>query len=179
MSKNLNYYLKKNYRIEILPISDEEGGGFIARLPQFGNMGIIGDGETVDEAIKNLEESKAIRFKRYIEEGVSIPVPEDEIDLGDYSGKFLVRISKTIHKDLAHTAKSEGISLNQLAGSILATGLERHKENKTFARILQDLDWVKENICAIKCNLESSLKLQLSFQTPDSSADAYAYSKAA
>lgn len=179
MSKDLNYYLKKNYRIEIIPIADEEGGGFIARLPQFGNMGIIGDGETVDDAIKNLEASKAIRFKRYLEQGVAIPVPEDEIDLDDYSGKFLVRISKTIHKYLADTAKSEGVSLNQLAGSILATGLERHTENKAFARILQDLDWVKENICAIKCDLESSLKLQLSFQTPDSSADEFAYSKAA
>lgn len=179
MSKDLNYYLQKKYRIEIIPVSDEEGGGFIAKLPQFGRMGIIGDGETIEDAIKDLEKSKSLRFKRYIEEGVAIPVPEDEIFIGDYSGKFLVRIPKTIHKELVFAAKTEGVSLNQLAGSILAAGLEGHNANKSFTKILEEIEWVKENICAIKCNLESNLKLHLSFESSSYKADEYAYSKAA
>ena len=30
MEKNLEYYLNLPYRVEVRPISDEEGGGFIA-----------------------------------------------------------------------------------------------------------------------------------------------------
>ena len=31
----------------------------------------------------------------------------------DYSGKILLRVPKSLHQELANTAKSEGISLNQ------------------------------------------------------------------
>lgn len=46
MKKDLDYCIGLPYRIEIQPIPEEECGGFMARLPQFGELGIIGDGET-------------------------------------------------------------------------------------------------------------------------------------
>lgn len=50
MKKNLNHYLALPYRIEIVHIPEDEGGGYMARLPQFGAMGIVGDGDTKEEA---------------------------------------------------------------------------------------------------------------------------------
>lgn len=40
-----------------------------------------------------------------------------------YSGQFVQRIPKTLHMRLAKRAASEGVSLNQLAATLLAQGL--------------------------------------------------------
>jgi predicted RNase H-like HicB family nuclease len=78
MEKNLDYYLSLPYKIEVIPIPEEEGGGYCARLPQFGVLGIVGDGETIEEALRDLEEAKRLRFDGYIREGLEIPEPEME-----------------------------------------------------------------------------------------------------
>ena len=43
----------------------------------------------------------------------NIPIPEPE-KVSDYSGKFNVRLPKSLHQRLAIEANNEGISLNQL-----------------------------------------------------------------
>jgi len=35
-------------------IPEKEGGGYVARLPQFGTSGIIGDDETAEESLTDL-----------------------------------------------------------------------------------------------------------------------------
>ena len=47
-----------------------------------------------------------------LEYGLPIPVPER---VEDYSGKFVVRLPKSLHQRLVIEAKNEGVSLNQLA----------------------------------------------------------------
>lgn len=44
-----------------------------------------------------------------LEFGYPIPEPVDQ----DYSGKFNVRVPKTLHKQLVVAAEAEGVSLNQ------------------------------------------------------------------
>ena len=46
-----------------------------------------------------------------IEDKEKIPEPVDKT----YSGKFNLRLPKSLHKKLAEEAEEEGISLNQLA----------------------------------------------------------------
>jgi len=53
--KNLDYYMKLPYTIEVVPIPESQGGGCTARLPQIGRFAITGDGETPEEAINSLE----------------------------------------------------------------------------------------------------------------------------
>lgn len=89
MNKDLKYYLKLPYKIEIQPIPKEEGGGYFARLPDFGVMGITGDGDTVEEALKMLEEFKRARFKQFLLEKREMPEP------GIYAGlKTRIRYKK-------------------------------------------------------------------------------------
>jgi predicted RNase H-like HicB family nuclease len=38
-------------------------------------LGIIGDGETVDEALNDLALNKKLRFAEYLKEGIEIPEP--------------------------------------------------------------------------------------------------------
>ena len=47
-----------------------------------------------------------------LENNLPIPVPDV---VGNYSGKFVVRLPKTLHQRLAIEAEREGVSLNQLA----------------------------------------------------------------
>ena len=61
--------------------------------------------ESLNEAMEGYIEVK-------IENNFSIPVPEIS---NNYSGKFVVRLPKSLHRRLVIEAKKEGVSLNQLA----------------------------------------------------------------
>ncbi len=75
MKKHLEYYLSLPYQVEVVPIPPHEGGGFMARMPQFGVQGIIGDGESPEEALQDLAENQRLRFAQYLEDGLDIPEP--------------------------------------------------------------------------------------------------------
>ena len=124
MKKDLNYYMSLPYIVELKPIPEEDGGGFSASIPQLGRCSLLADGETIEEALKNLEQIKRERFSEYIEEGLIIPEPEK--DEQAYSGKFVVRIPKYLHRELVLTAKHNDVSLNQFIVSVLAGSVENH-----------------------------------------------------
>lgn len=42
----------------------------------------------------------------------------------DFSGRFNLRLPKSLHRNLALTARAEGVSLNQLATALIAGGLK-------------------------------------------------------
>ena len=125
LKKDLNYYMSLPYRIEVEPISPEDGGGFAASMPQLGKYSVVADGETPEEAIRNLEEIKRERFSEYIHQGVAIPEPQRHEE--QYSGKFVLRIPKYLHRELASAARENDVSLNQFLVSLLAAGVEKHK----------------------------------------------------
>ena len=56
------------------------------------------------------------------EMGRAVPEPGAE---QKYSGKWLQRVPKSLHRRLSIAAKNEGVSLNSLATSLLAEGLGR------------------------------------------------------
>jgi predicted HicB family RNase H-like nuclease len=121
VKKDLDYYMNLPYTIEVVPIPDSEGGGFTAQLPQLGRFAVVGDGETIEEAITDLEKLKRERFSVYLKDGVKIPEPEPEKE--DFSGRFLVRIPKVLHRQLVEAAKDNQTSLNQYVTYLLSTNL--------------------------------------------------------
>lgn len=56
-----------------------------------------------------------------LEIGRGIPVPVQEVET--FSGKFVLRLPKSLHKDLAKKAKEENVSLNQLATYLLSMAM--------------------------------------------------------
>lgn len=156
MNKNIEYYLDKFYRIEIREIPEEEGGGFVASLPQFGHSGIIADGDTPEEAVKELEIVKELRFRYYLDEGLDIPLPEEESSSDDFSGKFITRVPSFLHRELANEAKKSGVSVNLLVNNLLSAGLERERTFSYIEEVKQAVESLKENICDLKYNIESN-----------------------
>ncbi|CAK7023729.1 type II toxin-antitoxin system HicB family antitoxin [uncultured Phascolarctobacterium sp.] len=114
-TKNLNYYLSLAYQLQLTKIQVEDGDGYLAEIPLL--KGCMSDGETPDEAVKNLEEAKKEWLTYMLENGLEIPEPALE---DDFSGKFTVRIPKSLHKVIAEQSKKEGLSLNQYVSNSLA-----------------------------------------------------------
>jgi antitoxin HicB len=57
-----------------------------------------------------------------VERGDRVPEPVPE-PARAYSGRFVLRLPKSLHRQLAERAEAEGVSLNTLALAALAQGL--------------------------------------------------------
>ncbi len=146
--KTIEYYMALPYRMEIVKIPDGKGGGFMACLPQFGRMAAVGDGESIEEALRNLEDSKRSLFETYIAEGVEIPDPDTFQE--DFSGKFVVRIPKYLHKDLAQRAKNNHVSLNAFVTALLSSALYEDKTSSALQGIKTQLSMLRSDVCNLK-----------------------------
>lgn len=119
--KDIKYYMNLKYKIEIVPLPEEEGGGYEARIPQLGKEAFRGYGQTIEEALAHLEDVKKDLFEKYLKEKVQIPEPELKEE--KYSGRILLRIPFYLHRELSELAKKEDISLNQLLNHLIERGL--------------------------------------------------------
>ena len=116
MKKTLDDYMGLPYR-EV--IEADPAGGYVGYIPEL--RGCITQGETKAEILEMLEDAKKAWISTALDNGVEIPEPLRE---EDFSGRFNLRIPKSLHKRLAMQAKAEGVSLNQLAMYLLASGLK-------------------------------------------------------
>ena len=105
----------ENYAIRIEPLPDEDGGGFLVTVPDL--PGCMADGETVEQAIGEAHDAFEAWAMAERQDKGDLPVPKT------YSGQFVQRIPKSLHRRLATRAAAEGVSLNQLAATYLAEGL--------------------------------------------------------
>jgi len=110
MKKDLKYYLSLPYSKVIVKRTDEDGVHYIGKVLEI--SGCIGDGETESLAMESLNDSLEAILESMLKHGDNIPepVPED-----NFSGKFIVRIPKSLHRRLVFESQKEGISLNQYA----------------------------------------------------------------
>ena len=113
--KDLHYYLQLDYPLRVEP--DPEGG-FVASIPDL--PGCYSAGETKQEAVERLEESKAAWIEAYYAIHGEAPEPAS---LSSLSGRILLRLPKYLHRKLHNAAHAEGISVNQYAISLLAEGI--------------------------------------------------------
>lgn len=105
------------YPIEVFWSDEDEGYIAIASdLP-----GTSAWGKTEPEAIKELHTVIGLWIKAAKKMGNPVPKPSDRADV-NYSGKFLMRVPKRLHAELAHAAKTQGVSLNQYVLYLLTKG---------------------------------------------------------
>jgi antitoxin HicB len=68
-----------------------------------------------------IQEAMQLWLEVALEEGIPIPEPRPE---ADYSGKFVVRVPRSLHRELVQRAEEEGVSLNQYINVVLASSVE-------------------------------------------------------
>jgi hypothetical protein len=66
------------------------------------------------------------------------PIPEPRL-LEDYSGKFVVRLPRSLHRDLVEMASQEGVSLNQYVN--VALGRSVGRVSSTHLAVSEELGW--------------------------------------
>jgi len=97
------------YPIEVFWSDEDEG--FIAVAPDLPGCSAWGADEA--EAIGEAHDAIAAWIKAAKAAGKPIPAPSPLADDAGFSGRFLMRIPRRLHADLARNAKREGVSLNQ------------------------------------------------------------------
>lgn len=95
-------------------------GVFIASVPEL--EGCFAEGDSVEEALGSLDEVLPQWLAVALESGQEIPAPRQLATEG-FSGRFSVRVPRTLHRRLAERAAQEACSLNQLVASVLGEGL--------------------------------------------------------
>lgn len=108
--KNKEYYLNLAYNIIVKKINDESGLYYSAKVLEFD--GCMGVGDTYEEAYKDVLEAMEGWIETKLENGFTVPEP---LSTEKYSGKFVLRLPKTLHQELSIKAAEEGVSLNQYA----------------------------------------------------------------
>jgi antitoxin HicB len=113
--KGIEYYMGLPYSILLHELEEEGKKYWIAEVPEL--PGCKSHGSSVEEAVKSVEEAKRDWILDSLKEGEIVPTP---IERESYSGRMLVRMSRSLHRSLALIAESERLSLNQLIVTILA-----------------------------------------------------------
>jgi antitoxin HicB len=113
--KTLEYYLALHYSYQVRPA---EEGGFMVTIPDL--PGCIAEVEAPEDAYTRIEEVKREWIRLAYDDSIEIPLPREK---QPYSGKFLVRVTKSLHRGLAEQASREGVSLNHMVSTILAAAV--------------------------------------------------------
>ncbi len=119
----VEYYLNLRYPITITP---DETGGYVAEIEDL--PGCFTQGDTIEEVYANIEEARRLWIDVAYEDGQDIPEPRAE---QEYSGKFNVRVPRSLHRKLDQIAKREGVSLNQYLVSTLSHAIGLREAVKT------------------------------------------------
>lgn len=114
MKKNRKYYLNLDYTIRLKQNKDGSYFVEIEDLP-----GCMSEGDTKEEALKMIEDAKRAWITVALKRKIKIPEPEKD----DFSGKLNVRMPKFLHRKLSYKAKHEGVSLNTLISTTLASAV--------------------------------------------------------
>ncbi len=115
IKKQVSNIVARPYARELVK---NEDGSWFARIVEFG--GCMTEGDTQEEALTNLDDAMRAWVEVKLEDGEQIPAPAT---IDDYSGRFIVRVSKSLHRDIARRADLEGVSLNAYVSTQLARTL--------------------------------------------------------
>jgi len=111
------------YPFQVYQSQVEEHKFWVAKSASL--KGCVGQGDTVEEAISELEGNE----QEWIvtAEEVGIPIPPIPVEAPqEYSGKLTVRIAPMVHRDAAQIAKAERISLTQYVSDAIVNWNAQH-----------------------------------------------------
>ncbi|MFI3213477.1 MAG: toxin-antitoxin system HicB family antitoxin [Eubacteriales bacterium] len=106
----LKDYMKLPYTRLVQEINDESEHYFYGKILELD--GCQSTADSLEELYAGLNEAMEGYIEVKLENELEIPIPEQT---EGYSGRFNLRLPKSLHKRLSIEAEKEGISLNTLA----------------------------------------------------------------
>jgi antitoxin HicB len=113
-NKTLDYYLGLPYTIEVIKDAGDEYSGLFARVVEL--PGCMTQADNFEELGEMIEDAMRAWIEAMLEAGRSIPEPQA---VESYSGKFIVRLPRSLHRELVQLAEREGVSLNMYVAAAL------------------------------------------------------------
>ena len=125
--KDFGYYMNLNYPIKYWNDDD----GFFIEIPDL--PGCMTFCEEFNQINETAEDAKKSWISSRLERGLEVPEPRNE---EDFSGKILLRLTKSLHRSLSNQAKRERISLNQyMLGLLSSSSSLKEIENRIIEKI--------------------------------------------
>jgi len=106
-------YLKRPYARIVQP---EDDGSFRAEILEFSGCFALGD--TASDALQNLENIAESWILGVLAKNERVPEPLEDKEA--FSGKFVLRLPRSLHKKAAFAAARESVSLNQFISACVA-----------------------------------------------------------
>jgi antitoxin HicB len=122
MKRSVEYYLGLPYSVEL---RREPNEGWFVRVREW--PGCMSQADTAEEALANIQEVIPLWLEGALESDYEIPEPRGA---DDYSGRFMVRVPRLLHRSLAELAEREAISLNLLVNVALAEFIGQERPGK-------------------------------------------------
>ncbi len=123
-------YLRRPYARVLTP--DDESGTYTAEILEF--PGCIAQGDTPEEAYRNLESAAAGWVEAALNMEQRIPEPSDPYS---YSGRIALRLPRGLHRRAAQMAERDGTSLNQFLVAAIA---EQVGAGNLYGRMIEGLE---------------------------------------
>jgi len=122
--------------------------GFITKLVDFDGeqvwvaestdlKGCVGQGDSVEAAVKELAENEAYWLEIAEKRGMDIPLPSVVKEQPEMSGKLTLRLGKRVHMETAKRAKEDGLSINQYIKDAVVTYNTRRTVESLSAEVLR------------------------------------------
>jgi len=108
-------YLALNYPYQALV--DPDDGGYVVVFPDL--PGCLTQADDLTELAVMAADAKALWIETAYEYGDDIPEPSYP---ETYSGRFVARLPRSLHRALAEQAERDGVSLNQQVVALLGAG---------------------------------------------------------
>lgn len=99
-------------RVEIRPLNEDEGGGWLATFPDMPDC--MSDGETPEEALSNAAEAERAWLAANNIWGKS---------KAEKPARLVARLPRSLHRSLRERASEDGVSVNTMMVTLLAHGL--------------------------------------------------------
>lgn len=111
-NEQIEEILRRPYTVELEygETPDEGVAAYVVEWP-----GCITAGATREEALSRIEDAMRTWAEYGLEMGYDIPLP-----LGGFGGRVLLRVPKSLHRDVTRIAEHEGVSVNQWLTTVIA-----------------------------------------------------------
>jgi antitoxin HicB len=152
--KGLDYYLSLPYSVRLTRRSEDGDTFYVAEIPDL--PGCMSDGKTEQEALNMVEEAKRLWLEAALKDGLDIPEPRDYLD---FSGKFVLRLPRALHRNLALQANELGVSLNQYVVHLLSEATAVQKATRELQDAFARESWsLRAKWTALAARLVSEIR---------------------
>jgi predicted RNase H-like HicB family nuclease len=147
--RSLEEYLAMEYPFQVIASVD---GGYVIRFPDL--PGCVSQTDDLAEVGGIAEEIRTLWIETEYEAGADIPLPSC---VEGYSGKFNLRLPRSLHRKLAESADQEGVSLNQYVTQLLARGDAQAKVERQLETLMATMMSLETQVAGINERLRPQI----------------------